>query len=172
MTAPAGVPVPQRLGVNGGGPAQLHRARLCRSVSRRRAFFYLLLVAALSPSSEKERRTSRRIILFYIVVFLACWLPFHAVLLVDTLSLLNLLPFGYHLENFLAVALQLTQCLSLLHCCINPVQYTSLSRNCRYDLMKVFIFHYSSRTGLARLMEGSQASEAVCSAMDDGAPPM
>lgn len=81
------------------------------------AVFYLLLpvAAALPPSSEKGRPTSRRIILSYITAFLACWLPSHAVLLVDTLSLLNLLPFSCRLENFLAMALQLTQCQSLLH---------------------------------------------------------
>lgn len=73
--------------------------------------------------------------------------------------------------NFLAVALQPTQCLSLLYCCINPVLYTSLSRNCCYYFMKALIFHYSSRTGLAGLMEGSQASETVCFTMDDGTPP-
>nr|XP_046238808.1 atypical chemokine receptor 3b [Scatophagus argus]XP_046238809.1 atypical chemokine receptor 3b [Scatophagus argus] len=123
------------------------------------AVFYLLLAAAIPPNSDQERRDGRRIILTYIVVFLVCWLPFHAVLLLDTLSLLNLLPFSCQLENFLDVALHLTQCFSLVHCCINPVLYNFLNRNYRYDLMKAFIFKYSTRTGLARLIDGSHASE-------------
>ncbi|XP_029282584.1 atypical chemokine receptor 3-like [Cottoperca gobio] len=120
------------------------------------AVYYLLLAAAIPPSSDQERCVSRRIILTYIVVFLVCWLPFHAVLLLDTLSLLNVLPFSCRLENFLDVALHLTQCFSLLHCCINPVLYSFLNRNYRYDLMKAFIFKYSTKTGLARLIDGSE----------------
>lgn len=130
------------------------------------AVFYLLLAAAIPPISD----ISRRIILTYIVVFLACWLPFHAVLLLDTLSLLNLLPFSCRLENFLDVALHLTQCFSLLHCCINPVLYNFLNRNYRYDLMKAFIFKYSTKTGLTRLIDGSQTSETEYSAVDNSIP--
>ncbi|KAM3585368.1 uncharacterized protein V6R79_015854 [Siganus canaliculatus] len=121
--------------------------------------FYLLLAAAVPPGSDLERRSGRRVVLSYIVVFVACWLPFHSVLVLDVLSLLQLLPFSCRLEAFLDVALQLTQCLSLLHCCLNPVLYTFLHRGSRYHLMKAFIFKYSTKTGLARLLDGSQASE-------------
>ncbi|XP_049426389.1 atypical chemokine receptor 3b isoform X1 [Epinephelus fuscoguttatus] len=137
------------------------------------AIFYLLLAAVIPPSSDQERRISRRIILSYIVVFLVCWLPFHTVLLLDTLSLLNILPFSCRLENFLDVALHLTQCFSLVHCCINPILYNFLNRNYRYDLMKAFIFKYSTKTGLARLIDGSHASETEYSAvMMDNSNPM
>ncbi|XP_070786809.1 atypical chemokine receptor 3b [Enoplosus armatus] len=134
--------------------------------------FYLLLAAAIPPSSDHERCTSRRIILTYIVVFLVCWLPFHAVLLLDTLSLLNVLPFSCRLENFLDVALHLTQCFSLVHCCINPILYNFFNRDYRYDLMKAFIFKYSTKTGLARLIDGSHTSETEYSAVaiDNGVP--
>ncbi|XP_034408610.1 atypical chemokine receptor 3-like [Cyclopterus lumpus] len=128
--------------------------------------FYLLLAAAIPPSSDRERRASRLIILAYIVVFLVCWLPFHAVLLLDTLALLNVLPFSCRLENFLDVALHLTQCFSLVHCCVNPVLYNLLNRSYRYDLMKAVIFRYSTKTGLARLIDGS--SETESSAVDNG----
>ncbi|XP_030601431.1 atypical chemokine receptor 3-like [Archocentrus centrarchus] len=129
------------------------------------AIFYLLLAAAIPPTPDQERRVSRRIILTYIVVFLVCWLPFHAVLLLDTLSLLNVLPFSCWLENFLDISLHLTQCFSLVHCCINPILYNFLNRNYRYDLMKAFIFKYSTKTGLTRLMDASHVSETEYSAM-------
>lgn len=132
--------------------------------------FYLLLATAIPPTSDQERRVSRRIILTYIVVFLVCWLPFHAVLLLDTLSLLNLLPFSCRLENFLDVALHLTQCFSLVHCCVNPILYNSLNRNYRYDLMKAFIFKYSTKTGLTRLIDASHVSETEYSAMTMDSP--
>ncbi|XP_031172933.1 atypical chemokine receptor 3b [Sander lucioperca] len=136
------------------------------------AVFYLLLAAAIPSGSDQERRVSRRIILSYIVVFVACWLPFHAVLLLDTLSLLGAMPFSCRLESFLDVALHLTQCFSLLHCCINPVLYSFLNRSYRYDLMKAFIFKYSTKTGLARLLPASHASETEYSAVAmDGSVP-
>uniref|UniRef100_A0A3Q3Q134 G-protein coupled receptors family 1 profile domain-containing protein n=1 Tax=Monopterus albus TaxID=43700 RepID=A0A3Q3Q134_MONAL len=114
----------------------------------------------------------RRIILTYIMVFLVCWLPFHAVLLLDTFALLNVLPFNCWLESFLDVALHLTQCFSLVHCCINPVLYNFLNRNYRYDLMKAFIFKYSTKTGLARLINASHTSETEYSAVTTDNIPM
>ncbi|XP_056157393.1 atypical chemokine receptor 3b [Lampris incognitus] len=122
--------------------------------------FYVLLAGAIPPGSDQERRISRKIILTYIVVFLVCWLPYHGVLLLDTLSLLHVVPFSCKLENFLYVALHLTQCFSLLHCCVNPILYNFINKNYRYDLMKAFIFKYSTKTGLAKLIDTSRVSEA------------
>lgn len=143
------------------------------------AVFYALLAKAFTHSSssslsspvEQERRVSRRVILAYIVVFLACWGPYHGVLLVDALSQLGLVPLTCGLENVLYVALHLTQCLSLLHCCFNPILYNFINRNYRYDLMKAFIFKYSTRTGLARLIEASNMSETEYSAVAVENPP-
>ncbi|MED6258585.1 hypothetical protein ATANTOWER_009395 [Ataeniobius toweri] len=143
------------------------------------ALFYALLARAFSCSSssssssshvEQERRVSRRVILAYIVVFLACWGPYHAALLVDALAQLGLVPLTCGLENVLYVALHLTQCLSLLHCCFNPILYNFINRNYRYDLMKAFIFKYSTRTGLARLIEANNTSETEYTAVEN--PPL
>jgi len=136
------------------------------------AVFYVLLAGAIPPGADRERRASRKIILSYIVVFLVCWLPYHAVLLVDTLTLLGALPFSCGLESFLDVALHLTQCLSLLHCCVNPALYNFINRNYRYDLMKAFIFKYSTRTGLAQLIDASRVSDTEYSAVasESGVP--
>ncbi|XP_077584798.1 atypical chemokine receptor 3-like [Stigmatopora nigra] len=141
------------------------------------AFFYALLARAFAraspPSSmvEQERRVSRRVILAYIMVFLGCWGPYHGVLLADSLSQMGALPLTCGLENFLYVAVHLTQCLSLLHCCFNPILYNFINRNYRYDLMKAFIFKYSTRTGLARLIETSNASDTEYSAVAADNPP-
>ncbi|XP_028811388.1 atypical chemokine receptor 3b [Denticeps clupeoides] len=130
------------------------------------AIFYMLLAGAISTTNDPERRLSRKIIFTYIVVFVVCWLPYHGVLLVDTLALLNFLNFSCGLDNFLYVAVPLTQCLSLVHCCINPIIYNFINKNYRYDLMKAFIFKYSTKTGLARLIDASKVSETEYSAVD------
>ncbi|XP_069577320.1 atypical chemokine receptor 3-like [Brachyistius frenatus] len=119
---------------------------------------YLLLAAAVPPDA------GRRLVLSYILVFLACWLPFHGVLLLDSLTLLGVLPFGCRLDDFLDAALHLTQAVSLLHCCINPVLYNFLSRNYRHDLMKA-VLRSSSRTSW--LLD---ASDTESSAGDDRVP--
>lgn len=131
------------------------------------AFFYALLANAISSSADQERRISLKIILTYIVVFLVCWLPYHGVLLVDALSLLGVLPFSCRLENFLYVALHFTQCFSLIHCCVNPIIYNFINKNYRYDLMKAFIFKYSTKTGLAKLIDASRVSETEYSAVEN-----
>lgn len=143
------------------------------------AMFYALLARAFSRSTsssssspvEQERRVSRRVILAYIVVFLACWGPYHASLLVDALVQLGLVPLTCGLENVLFMVLNLTQCLSLLHCCFNPILYNFINRNYRYDLMKAFIFKYSTRTGLARLIETTNVSDTEYSAVAVENPP-
>lgn len=142
------------------------------------AVFYALLAEAFTRSSsssssavEQERHVSRRVILAYIVVFLGCWGPYHGVLLADSLCQLDVVPLTCGLENILYVALHLTQCLSLLHCCFNPILYNFINRNYRYDLMKAFIFKYSTRTGLARLIEASNMSETEYSAVAVDNPP-
>ncbi|XP_026860531.2 atypical chemokine receptor 3b [Electrophorus electricus] len=127
--------------------------------------FYVRLARAVRSSADHERRAGRRLVFTYVMVFLACWLPFHGVLLLDTLALLGAVPLGCTLENVLYVALHVTQCLSLLHCCVNPVIYNFIDKNYRYDLMKAFIFKYSTKTGLARLIDTSRTSETECSAM-------
>nr|UOF75628.1 CXCR7 [Bostrychus sinensis] len=143
------------------------------------AVFYALLARAFTRSSsssssssvEQERRVSRRVILAYIIVFLGCWGPYHSVLFTDALSQLGLLPLTCGLENVLYVALHLTQCLSLLHCCFNPMLYNFINRTYRYDLMKAFIFKYSTGTGLARLIETTNLSETEYSAVAVDNPP-
>lgn len=134
------------------------------------AVFYILLASTIQPAADQERRISRRLIFTYIVVFIVCWLPYHGALLLDTLALLNILPFNCTLENVLHFSLHFTQWLSLLHCCVNPIIYNFINKNYRYDLMKAFIFKYSTKTGLARLIDASHVSETEYSAVESQGP--
>ncbi|XP_033969378.1 atypical chemokine receptor 3-like [Trematomus bernacchii] len=111
----------------------------------------IIIASYLALPPDPDRGVSRRVVLSYIVVFVLCWLPLHVVLVLDLVALL--LPFSCSLEGFLWVALQVTQCVSMMHCVLNPVLYSFLHRSYRYDLMKAFIFRYSSRSGVARLID-------------------
>ncbi|XP_044160307.1 atypical chemokine receptor 3 [Bufo gargarizans] len=142
------------------------------------AVFYCLLAWTLSSSSpsslstsssssvDQERRISGRLIVSYVIVFMVCWLPYHILVLLDVFYFLHLLPFSCFLDNFLYAGLNITQCYSLLHCCVNPVLYSLIHRNYRYEIMKAFIFRYSSKTGLTKLIDSSKVSEAEYSAVE------
>ncbi|CAK6981595.1 uncharacterized protein LOC128354569 [Scomber scombrus] len=120
----------------------------------------LLVIAAsslLQPSgAQLERRSGRRAVRAYAAALVACWLPYHAVLLLDTVTLLGLLTFSCRLEDFLNVALHLTQVSSLLHCVVNPALYLML-RPQRRDIISDVFLRYSAKTGLARLGHASDS---------------
>ncbi|XP_066502725.1 atypical chemokine receptor 3-like [Hoplias malabaricus] len=120
----------------------------------------ILLVKALASSNRTpDPSITKKNILAYSMVFLACWIPCHSVLLTDALAILGQLQLSCEKENGLYVALHITQCLSLLHCCLNPVVYSFTQRHYRYNFMEAHIFKYFTRTGLAPLTEDSQSTE-------------
>nr|XP_033802331.1 atypical chemokine receptor 3 [Geotrypetes seraphini]XP_033802332.1 atypical chemokine receptor 3 [Geotrypetes seraphini]XP_033802333.1 atypical chemokine receptor 3 [Geotrypetes seraphini]XP_033802334.1 atypical chemokine receptor 3 [Geotrypetes seraphini] len=130
--------------------------------------FYCLLAKTISASNDQERNVSSKIIFSYVIVFLVCWLPYHGVVLLDIFSAL-FMSFSCHMESFLYVALHITQCFSLIHCCINPILYSFINRNYRYELMKAFIFKYSAKTGLTKLIDASKVSETEYTVVDQNA---
>ncbi|XP_061468836.1 atypical chemokine receptor 3 [Rhineura floridana] len=130
------------------------------------AIFYCLLARAISASNDQERKSNGKIIFSYVIVFLVCWLPYHAVVLLDFFLAFHFIPFSCQMENFLYAALHVTQCFSLVHCCINPILYSFINRNYKYELMKAFIFKYSAKTGLTKLIDTSRVSEMEYSALE------
>ncbi|XP_029462271.1 atypical chemokine receptor 3 [Rhinatrema bivittatum] len=132
------------------------------------AVFYCLLAKSISASNDQERNVSSKIIFSYVIVFLVCWLPYHGVVLLDIFSAL-FMSFNCHMETFLYAALHITQCFSLIHCCINPILYSFINRNYRYELMKAFIFKYSAKTGLTKLIDASRVSETEYTVVDQNA---
>lgn len=107
------------------------------------------------------------------VVFLVCWLPYHLVVLLDIFSILHYIPFTCQLEAFLFAAFTVTQCLSLVHCCTSTrALQLHPNRNYRYELMKAFIFKYSSSGPLQahRLQRVETEYSALGKMPSDGFP--
>ncbi|MBZ3871561.1 Atypical chemokine receptor 3 [Sciurus carolinensis] len=88
------------------------------------------------------------------------------VVLLHIFSILHYLPLTCQLENALFTALHATQCLSLVHCSVNPVLYSFINRSYRYKLMKAFVFKYSAKTGLSEVIDTSRVSETECLALE------
>ncbi|XP_072902880.1 atypical chemokine receptor 3b [Hemitrygon akajei] len=120
------------------------------------AVFYFLLATAIPIANDMEKKNSRKIIFTYVIVFLICWFPYHSILFLDVLWFLNVLSFSCQLEKFIFVSLHITQCLSLVHCCVNPILYSFINKNYRYDLMKAFIVKYSVKSGIMKLKDTTE----------------
>uniref|UniRef100_UPI00358E7416 atypical chemokine receptor 3-like n=1 Tax=Myxine glutinosa TaxID=7769 RepID=UPI00358E7416 len=71
---------------------------------------------------------ARHLVLAYTLVFLTCWFPYHCVLFLDALVLLEVVPAHCMFERVLFGALHVAQCFSLVHCCANPMLYTLLGQ--------------------------------------------
>ncbi|GCB78827.1 hypothetical protein scyTo_0015889, partial [Scyliorhinus torazame] len=129
------------------------------------AVFYFLLATTIPITNDPERKNSRKIIFVYVIVFLICWLPYHSILFLDFLWFLNLLSFSCQLEDFIYTSFHITQCLALVHCCANPILYSFINKNYRYDLMKAFIVKYSVKSGITRLMDSTETEHSMLEAV-------
>ncbi|CAM9539665.1 atypical chemokine receptor 3-like [Lethenteron reissneri] len=123
------------------------------------AVCYALVARALRDSgragSPREARSARRLLVAYVVVFVLCWLPYHAALFVDALALLEVVELSCGAERFLYSALHVTQCFALVHCCANPALYSLLSRGARGALRRALVVRFSKGE---RLQEEADAA--------------
>ncbi|XP_053170763.1 uncharacterized protein LOC128354569 [Scomber japonicus] len=129
----------------------------------------LVIVASLLPPAG-VLRSGRRAARAYVSALVVCWLPYHATLLLDTVTLLRLVTFSCRLEDFLDVALHLTQVCSLLHCVVSPALYLMLRPRSRDVISHVF-FRYSAKTGLARLGHASDSQLELTAEQDRNTSP-
>lgn len=94
------------------------------------------------------------------VVFLVCWLPYHLVVLLDIFSIPHYIPFTCQLEAFLFTARRYAVPGSLVHCCVNrALQLHQPQLPVRAD--KAFIFKYSAKTGLTKLIDAPRVGDGV-----------
>ncbi|XP_053500568.1 apelin receptor B [Ictalurus furcatus] len=72
---------------------------------------------------DQRKRRLLKIITTLVVVFATCWMPFHLLKSMDSLSYLGVLPDSCSLLNFLLYAHPYTTCLAYLNSCLNPFLY-------------------------------------------------
>uniref|UniRef100_A0A8C4QWY5 Atypical chemokine receptor 3 n=1 Tax=Eptatretus burgeri TaxID=7764 RepID=A0A8C4QWY5_EPTBU len=119
---------------------------------------HVLVHRALARSHAPNH--TRRLVLAYTLVFLTCWFPYHCVLFIDALVLLEVVSANCMLEQVLFGTLHIAQCFSLMHCCANPVLYTVLGRVCAL-LSAVVVIPVSSFFRLNKLISESLLSKFV-----------
>ncbi|XP_033832721.2 C-X-C chemokine receptor type 5 [Periophthalmus magnuspinnatus] len=104
------------------------------------AYCYTAVVATLYKSQKnKTKQGAIRLALLITLVFCLCWLPYNITSLMKTLvdvQLIINISCNYHAS--LTSALEVTKCLGIFHCCLNPFLYAFVGVRFRNELIKLF----------------------------------
>ncbi|KAI5613730.1 chemokine (C-X-C motif) receptor 4a [Silurus asotus] len=88
---------------------------------------YCIIIATLSRGSKgAQKRRALRTTVALVACFFACWLPYCAGIVVDTLVQLGVARLGCALEHALDTWIYVTEALAYFHCCLNPILYAFL----------------------------------------------
>ncbi|XP_012497964.1 PREDICTED: C-X-C chemokine receptor type 2-like [Propithecus coquereli] len=84
-----------------------------------------------------QRQWDMGVVFVVILIFLLCWLPYHLVLLTDTLRKTHVISDTCERRNATDQAPEATRILSFLHSCLNPVVYAFIGQKFRHGLLKI-----------------------------------
>ncbi|MBN3311975.1 CCR5 protein, partial [Atractosteus spatula] len=87
-------------------------------------FCYSGILQILKRCRNFKKVKAVKLIFIVVVVFFLFWMPYNIVIFLRSLENLRLLPNDYcDTKNHLDVAIQVTETLAFVHCCLNPVIY-------------------------------------------------
>ncbi|XP_051914335.1 G-protein coupled receptor 182-like [Hippocampus zosterae] len=90
-----------------------------------------LIARAARRAPDARGRRQVRLVHVYSLVFLACWLPYHLVMMLMIISDLSPHLFSCNVVEFVYFSFSVVQSLSLFHCVANPILYNFLSESFR-----------------------------------------
>ncbi|MBN3286296.1 GP182 protein, partial [Polyodon spathula] len=102
--------------------------------------FNLLTSRQLRSAGTADSRRQCLLIYTYILVFALSWLPFHLVLILLTMHGTHFMLDCYFL-HVLYFFYDIIECLSMLHCVLNPILYNFLSKSFRNRFFSAVV-HY------------------------------
>ncbi|XP_078092357.1 C-X-C chemokine receptor type 3-like isoform X1 [Mustelus asterias] len=102
-------------------------------------YCYCMIFKTLCHAQMFERQKTLKVVVALVVVFVACWLPYNAVLFVDTLQSLGTIQTHCAMLNILDISRTITQSLGLVHCCLNPLLYAFIGVRFRGEMVKVLV---------------------------------
>lgn len=102
-------------------------------------FCYTAIVATLYTTQKSQTKQGAiRLALLITLVFCLCWLPYNITLLMNTLVDLRFFAdIGCNYYSSLQTALEVTKCLGMFHCCLNPFLYAFVGVRFRSELLKL-----------------------------------
>ncbi|XP_053875924.1 C-C chemokine receptor type 8-like [Malaclemys terrapin pileata] len=100
-------------------------------------YCYSHILKNLQSCKNRNKIKAIKLIFIIVVVFFLFWAPFNIVLFLDSLQNLHVIN-DCETSQRLALALQLTESISFIHCCLNPVIYAFAGEMFKAHLKKMF----------------------------------
>lgn len=100
-------------------------------------FCYSKIIRTLQQCKNEKKNKAIKMIMAVVVLFLGFWTPYNVVLFLESLVELEILQ-DCALERHLDYALQATETLAFVHCCLNPIIYFFLGEKFRTYIVKLF----------------------------------
>lgn len=105
-------------------------------------FCYSRIINNLQNSKSRQKKYAVKLIFIIVAVFFLFWTPYNIVVFLKFLELLGVFSFTLQdLDNFskrLDSAMGITQTISFVHCCLNPIIYTFAGENFQKHLYRMF----------------------------------
>ncbi|XP_038652636.1 C-C chemokine receptor type 4-like [Scyliorhinus canicula] len=100
-------------------------------------FCYARIIQTLLKNKSYKKHRAIKVIFTVVVVFFVFWTPHNVVTFLEFLKELNVLS-GCQLSLHLNIARQVTESITFVHCCLNPVIYAFMGERFRSQLRKLF----------------------------------
>ncbi|POI19379.1 hypothetical protein CIB84_016876 [Bambusicola thoracicus] len=93
-------------------------------------------MCVLTTSQVPGLRRALRFVFTLVAVFFVLWFPYNVVLILHSLQFVGLIQ-SCETSRQLDYAIQITESLSFVHCCLNPVLYAFVKKRFRLYLQKI-----------------------------------
>ncbi|KAI7790138.1 putative C-C chemokine receptor type 5-like [Triplophysa rosa] len=87
-------------------------------------FCYLMILKRLLRA-RSSRKQAMRLVIIVMVVFFCCWTPYNVAAFVKSLELNEFIDSSCESSKTITLSLQITEAVSYLHSCLNPILYVS-----------------------------------------------
>ncbi|XP_067416968.1 C-C chemokine receptor type 8-like isoform X2 [Emydura macquarii macquarii] len=103
-------------------------------------FCYSHILKNLQRCRNRNKYKAMKLVFIVVVVFFLFWVPFNIALFLDSLRSLHIID-DCEMSKSLDLALQVTETISFIHCCLNPVIYAFVGEKFKKHLCKIFRKH-------------------------------
>ncbi|XP_026776846.3 G-protein coupled receptor 182 [Pangasianodon hypophthalmus] len=104
----------------------------------------ILIARVVHASPDIQNHRDLWILRVYSLVFVACWLPYHVVMFLLVVDILDPYLMSCNTIDSLFFSMGVVQCISLFHCIANPILYSFLSKSFRANLISDILSRISS----------------------------
>ncbi|CAI9558283.1 unnamed protein product [Staurois parvus] len=105
-------------------------------------FCYSRIIKNLQNSKSRQKKYAVKLIFIIVAVFFLFWTPYNIVVFLKFLELLGIFNLTlqdlYNFSETLNTAMDITQTISFIHCCLNPIIYTFAGENFQKHLYRMF----------------------------------